>query len=169
TIFTTICAGETERSTSCPTALARTPSTKVFTTGRATSASSSATRISRIAESTSASVSAPRRRSRSKTSLKRLLRLSNMAPLPSLNCANQKQPVRDTRGPTDPKPGQRHETLPGKRSEARPDRALCQLAGSPESLEGSPHPDPLPSGERELCRRDNVPLAPSGRGRGPLR
>ena len=60
TILTTCCPGVTDRSTLLPTASSVTLSTKSRTTGRATSASSSATRTSRIAERTSASVSAPR-------------------------------------------------------------------------------------------------------------
>ena len=78
TILTTICAGVTDRSTSCPSAFSRTAATKSLTTGSATSASSSAIRISRKAVPTSASVSAPWRRSRSNTSPRRSLRLSNI-------------------------------------------------------------------------------------------
>ena len=68
TIFTTIWPGETERRTSAPTAFSRTSAMKSFTTGSATSASSKARRISRIASFTSVSLKAPRRRSFSKTS-----------------------------------------------------------------------------------------------------
>ena len=78
TILTTICPGETERSTSAPTALTRTSLMKSLTTGSATSASSSASRISRSASDTSASDRLPRRRSRSNTSLSLLDRVSNM-------------------------------------------------------------------------------------------
>src|SRR3954464_10418551 len=81
--------------TSAPTALGRTSSMNWRTTGRATSASSSAVRTSRSAASTSASVSAPRPRSRSNTSPRRLLRPSNiLLPRPrppkqiSRRCAN---------------------------------------------------------------------------------
>src|SRR3546814_504222 len=52
---------------------------KSFTTGRATSASSRATRTSRSAADTSASLSAPRRVSLSKTPESRSCRLSNIA------------------------------------------------------------------------------------------
>ena len=77
TIFTTCCPGVTDRITSAPTARAVTSSTNVLTTGNATSASSSATRTSRIAARTSISVSAPRPRSFSKTLPRRSERLSN--------------------------------------------------------------------------------------------
>ncbi len=97
TILTTICAGVTERSTSCPSAFSRTAVTKSRTTGSATSASSRATRISRSAAPTSSSLSAPWRRSRSKTSPRRLLRLSNI-PILETRAGRQKAPVRDTRG-----------------------------------------------------------------------
>src|SRR5689334_3767355 len=90
TILTTICAGLTERRTSCPSAFSRTAATKSRTTGSATSASSSAMRISRNAVPTSASVSAPWRRSRSKTSPRRSLRLSNI-PIPNAHPRQQKR------------------------------------------------------------------------------
>ena len=78
TILTTIWPGVTERMTSAPIALGRTPSMNWRTTGSATSASSSAVRTSRRAASTSASESAPRPRSLSNTSPRRLLRPSNI-------------------------------------------------------------------------------------------
>ena len=78
TILTTICPGVTERSTSWPTAFSVTWSTKSRATGSATSASSKATRTSRIAARTSASLSAPRPRSRSNTLPSRSLNVSNI-------------------------------------------------------------------------------------------
>ena len=78
TILTTICPGVTERSTSWPTAFSVTWSTKSRATGSATSASSKATRTSRIAERTSASLSAPRPRSLSNTLPSRSLNVSNI-------------------------------------------------------------------------------------------
>ena len=78
TIFTTIWPGVMLLITSWPTARSRTLATRSLTTGSATSASSSAMRISRIASATSASLSAPRRFRRSNTLLSRVVRLSNM-------------------------------------------------------------------------------------------
>lgn len=72
------------------------------TTGSATSASSSAMRISRIASRTSASDSAPRPRSRSKTLPSRSDRLSNIAALQNLNCRT-KCPKREKRRRTKPR------------------------------------------------------------------
>ena len=78
TILTTICPGVTERSTSLPTARSVARSTNSRTTGKETSASSSAIRTSRIAARTSSSVSAPRPRSLSNTPVRRSLRDSNI-------------------------------------------------------------------------------------------
>ena len=61
TILTTCWPGETDLTTSAPTARARTLSVKERTTSSATSASSRARRTSRRAALTSSSVSAPRR------------------------------------------------------------------------------------------------------------
>src|SRR5277367_170612 len=72
---------------------------KSRTTGSATSASNRATRISRIAAPTSSSLSAPRPRSRSKMSPRRLLRVSNMLAFLSLATQTQNGPARETRGP----------------------------------------------------------------------
>src|SRR5437868_3123668 len=95
TILTTICPGVTERSTSCPSARSRTALTKSRTTGSATSASKRARAISRNAAATSSSLSAPRPRRRSKTSLSRLLKLSNIERL----LRSTDGPARETRGP----------------------------------------------------------------------
>ena len=102
TILTTICPGVTERSTSWPTAFSVTWSTKSRATGSATSASSSATRTSRIAERTSASVSAPRPRSLSNTLPSRSLNVSNIqillndAEAPNGTCQTQNAPADET-------------------------------------------------------------------------
>ena len=82
TILTTIWPGVTLLITSWPTARLRTRLTRSLTTGNATSASSSAMRISRIASITSSSLSAPRRLRRSSTPLRRLVRLSNINAIP---------------------------------------------------------------------------------------
>ncbi len=96
TILTTCWPGVTEPSTSAPTARSRTLAMKSFTTGSATSASSSARRTSRSASVTSASLSAPRPRRRSKTPESLLERLSNILASKTITrrCAN-------TRGATD--------------------------------------------------------------------
>jgi hypothetical protein len=120
TILTTICAGVTERSTSCPSAFSRTAVTKSRTTGSATSASSRAMRISRSAAPTSSSVSAPWRRSRSKTSPRRLLRLSNI-PILETRAGDKKRQcatLADWR---------RLGTTRSKKASPRPSR--CQLQG----------------------------------------
>ncbi len=78
TILMTCCPGLSALETSAPTARSRMRATRVLTTLKCTSASRSARRTSRMAESTSASESFPRRRSWSKTWFRRLLRFSNM-------------------------------------------------------------------------------------------
>ena len=78
TMRTTCWAGVRLRSTSSPTAFARTRSTNALTTRKLTSASSSASRISRSAASTDASVSRASPRSDLKTSCRRVLSDSNM-------------------------------------------------------------------------------------------
>ncbi len=78
TIRTTCCAGVRLRSTSSPTAFARTRSMNALTTRKFTSASSSASRISRSAASTVASVSRASPRRDLKTSCRRVLSDSNI-------------------------------------------------------------------------------------------
>src|ERR1700730_10356080 len=80
TILITCWPGVRDLSTSSPRASAFTCWRKVRTAGRATSASSSATRISRRASSISFSVSRPRERSLRKMSSRRLPSVSNMWP-----------------------------------------------------------------------------------------
>ena len=100
TILTTIWPGVTERSTSWPTAFSVTWSTKSRATGSATSASSRATRTSRIAARTSASLSAPRPRSRSNTLPSRSLNVSNIqissAMRRPMGCETQNTPADET-------------------------------------------------------------------------
>ena len=103
TAFTTICPGVTLRRISSPVARSVTSAMKSLTTGSATSASSSATRISRMASSTSASFKAPRFVSLSKMPPRRPVRSSNMdRPCVSVSHRDPKQtpvaPVRETRG-----------------------------------------------------------------------
>ena len=74
----TVCAGESERSTSWPTARSRTAATKSLATLKLTSASSRARRTSRIASSTSCSVRRPFLPSRANVSLSRSVKVSNM-------------------------------------------------------------------------------------------
>ena len=98
TILATVWPGETDSSTSAPTARSRTRATKSFTTGSATSASSMARRTSRRASPTSASVSAPRLRSPSKMPVNLSDRESNMVAL--LQCTSRR--CANTRGAAEP-------------------------------------------------------------------
>ena len=77
TIFTICWAGFKVSMTSCPTARSRTRLMKSFTTGRATSASKRARRISLVASWTSASEIFPFLRRFLKTFCKRSVKLSN--------------------------------------------------------------------------------------------
>ena len=86
TILITCWSGRTAFRTSTPTACSRTRDIKVLTTGRATSASSRASRTSRNAASTSASRSAPRLPSPLKTSWSLSFRLSNILCLARCHC-----------------------------------------------------------------------------------
>src|SRR4051812_17659774 len=88
TILMTCCAGLSAFDRSAPMACSRMRATRSFTVEKATSASSSASRISRRTSSTSSSLRRPRPRRRVKIPSKRSLRLSNMrragvSPLPA--------------------------------------------------------------------------------------
>ena len=78
TIFTSTCPGVRLLSTASPVAFSRIESMNSRTTGKATSASSSAIRISRRVSLMFCSVRRPRPRTRSSESPRRLLRLLNM-------------------------------------------------------------------------------------------
>src|SRR3954471_4272589 len=80
TIFTTCCAGLSAPETSAPRARSFTAAMNSRTTGRATSASSRASRISRAVASMSASESRPLPRRLLKTDSSRSDRVSNMSP-----------------------------------------------------------------------------------------
>src|ERR1700733_4988952 len=80
-MLTNTCPGVRLEATSVPSACSLTWSMNCLTTGRATSASSSATRTSRSTSATLASVMRPRPRSVSTVRLSRDVRLSNIRPL----------------------------------------------------------------------------------------
>ena len=77
TILTTFCAGDSDSMTSAVMQRSLVLATNSLTTLKLTSASSSAMRMSRMAEVISASVSLPLPRRRSNVSLRRSLRESN--------------------------------------------------------------------------------------------
>src|SRR5919204_2587166 len=79
TIFTTCCAGVRLFRTSCPSARSRTWATNDLTTSKLTSASSSASRISRIAREIASSSSVPRLRRSPRALWSRSERASNTA------------------------------------------------------------------------------------------
>ena len=88
TIFTTCWPGSRPERTPSPMQRSFTCATNVFTTLKLTSASSSASRISRIALSTSASVSLPRLRTSESVDWRRSESWSNIGPT-SLRCGAQ--------------------------------------------------------------------------------
>src|SRR3954454_18757291 len=99
TIFTTCCAGFSACATSAPRARSLTAAMNSRTTGNATSASSSAMRISRAVASMSASVSRPLPRSDLKTDSSRSESVSNMSAA-SLRCRGQLPRGLDLDAPT---------------------------------------------------------------------
>ena len=149
TIFTTCWPGETDFTTSAPTARARTLSVKERTTSRATSASSRARRTSRSAALTSSSVRAPRR--------VRPLRIpESFSERPS----NMAYPLRASLCPA----------VPGERTRAIgwPDRGQVSLiASSRRKVKARPRQTPVRSGPKaERARGRNalsdVDLQPPG-------